>query len=180
MPAPNSAILKVGSYHGKAATGTPLLGIFNTRPHRLTDIIPLDSFPGILDSNKYVVRSYVVGQVIPVITDSQSQTARLVVSLGVGGYDIFTAYPITQFDSETNGRISAASLGLIDKMTGAAAIISNSFELLPTGRVVSATRLKALGTLGKLIDLISICSVSAYKKMRLPIYSRFLTHPSLL
>jgi len=151
MPALNSALLKVGSYHGKAATGTPLLGIFNTRPHVLTDIISLESFSGILDSNKYIVRSHVRGLVTPVTTDVQSQTGRLVVSLDVGGYDILTAYPITQLDSETNGRISTASLGLIDKMTGAAAIISNSLELLPTGRVVSATRLKALGTLGKLL-----------------------------
>ncbi|KAI0389562.1 glycoside hydrolase family 36 protein [Xylariaceae sp. FL0594] len=146
------SLLKIGSYNGKAAIGTPFLGIFNTRPHALTDIVSLGSFPGVLDSQRYIVRSHVRGQTTPVVTEPQSEAARLVVSLDVGGYDILTAYPITEFESETNGKISTASLGLIDKMTGAAAILSSSFELLPTGRIASATRLKALGTLGVYIS----------------------------
>lgn len=87
------------------------------------------------------------------MTERESQTARLGVTLEVGGYDIFTAYPVTQFDSETNGRITTASLGLIDKITGAAAVIENHFEFLATGRVLSVARLKALGTLGRLSKL---------------------------
>ncbi|KAI1129240.1 raffinose synthase Sip1 [Nemania abortiva] len=145
------ALLKVGCYHGKAATGTPILGVFNTRLGILTEIIPLDSLPGIMPSTRYILRSHNSGR-LSTVMDSESQTARLGVTLEVGGYDIFTAYPVTQFDSETNGTISAASLGLIDKMTGAAAIIANHFEFLSTGRVISATRLKALGTLGLYIS----------------------------
>jgi hypothetical protein len=102
-----------------------------------------------MPSTKYIVRSHTSGMLSPII-DSESQTGCLVIKLEVGGYDIFTAYPVTQFDSETNGRISTASLGLIGKMTGAAAIITNHFEFLSTGRVISITRLKALGTLGRL------------------------------
>ncbi|KAJ2989628.1 hypothetical protein NUW58_g3376 [Xylaria curta] len=145
------ALLKVGCYHGKAATGTPILGVFNTRPHIVTEIIPLDSFPGVMPASEYIIRSHQSGRVTAV-TDPESQAARLGVTLEVGGYEIFTAYPVTQFDSETNGRITTASLGLIGKMTGAAAIIENLFEFLPTGRVISITRLKALGTLGLYIS----------------------------
>lgn len=145
----DSALLKVGGYHGKAVTGTPLLAVFNTRPYALTEIISLDSFPGVVASTKYIIMSHNSGKVTPV-TDSEAQTSRLGITLEVGGFDIFTAYPVTQFDSETNGRISTASLGLIGKMTGAAAIVDTRFEILPTRRAVSVTRLKALGTLGKL------------------------------
>ncbi|KAI1119131.1 raffinose synthase Sip1 [Nemania sp. NC0429] len=145
------ALLKVGSYHGKAATGTPLLAVFNTRPHTLTEIISLDSFPGVISSAKYILRSHNSGKVTP-ITDSESQTSRLGVTLEVGGYDIITAYAVTEFDSEANDKISIASLGLIGKMTGAAAIIDTHFEVLPTRRAVSITRLKALGTLGLYIS----------------------------
>ncbi|GAW21232.1 hypothetical protein ANO14919_107500 [Xylariales sp. No.14919] len=149
------ALLKVGCYHGKSVTGTPILGVFNTRPHTLTEIIPLDSFPGIVPSAGYIVRSHQSGKV----TNCESQEARIGVTLEIGGYDIFTAYPATQFDSETNGRITAASLGLIGKMTGAVAIIANHFECLPTGKIFSITRLRALGTLGLYISSLPHMSI---------------------
>lgn len=145
------ALLKVGSYNGKSATGTPMLGLFNTRPHALTEIVSLDSFPGIIPSSRYLIRSHNSGKVTPT-SDAGPHMAHLSITLGVRGYDIFTAYPLTKFDTETNGVLGAASLGLIGKMTGAAAIIENHFESLPTGRVVSVTRLKALGTLGLYIS----------------------------
>ncbi|KAI3340606.1 raffinose synthase Sip1 [Ustulina deusta] len=145
------ALLKVGCYNGKSGTGTPILGVFNTRPHILTEIIPFDSFPGIMASSEYIIRSHNSGKITPV-TGHESRKACLGVTLEVGGYDIFTAYLTTQLDSESNGRITTASLGLIGKMTGAAAIIANHFEFLPTGKVFSITRLKALGILGLYIS----------------------------
>ncbi|KAF2971011.1 hypothetical protein GQX73_g2576 [Xylaria multiplex] len=141
------ALLKVGCYHGKYGTGTPILGVFNTRPRILTEIISLDCFPGIVPSNKYIIRSHHSGKA----TEAKNyglQDARLGITLEKGGYDIFTAYPATQLDSETNGTITTALLGLIGKMTGATAMIANHFEFLPTGKVFSITRLRALGTLG--------------------------------
>ncbi|KAI0976809.1 raffinose synthase Sip1 [Xylaria arbuscula] len=145
------ALLKVGCYNGKSVTGTPILGVFNTRPHTLTEIIPIDSFPGVTSSSKYLIRSHNSGKTTIVEVD-ESRKACLGVTLEVGGYDIFTAYPTTELDTETNGRITITPLGLIGKMTGAAAIISNHFEFLPTGKVFSITRLKALGILGLYIS----------------------------
>ncbi|KAJ3555383.1 hypothetical protein NPX13_g10365 [Xylaria arbuscula] len=145
------ALLKVGCYNGKSSTGTPILGVFNTRPHAVTEIIPFEAFPGVVTSAEYLVRSHFTGKVAP-ITERESQQPRLGVTLKTGSCDIFTAYPLTCLDTETNGRINTASLGLIDKMTGGAALITNHFESLPTGKVLSTTRLKALGTLGLYIS----------------------------
>ncbi|KAI1342784.1 raffinose synthase Sip1 [Xylariaceae sp. FL0016] len=152
------AILKIGSYHGRAVTGTPLLGVFNTRQHRLAEIIPLARFPGVIDSMRYIVRSHSSGLVSAVI-ESSSPNALLKIALDLHGCDILTAYTVTQFESETNGRIYAANLGLVDKMTGAAAIVTNHFELLPTGKVFVDARFKALGIFGLYVSSLSDMSV---------------------
>ncbi|KAI0517125.1 raffinose synthase Sip1 [Xylaria bambusicola] len=145
------ALLKVGCYNGRSAIGTPILALFNTTPHTVTEIIPFDSFPGVTTSTEYVVRSHYNGKVA-IVRDSESRQAHLGITLQRRGYDIFTAYPLTHLDTDSNGRISTASLGLIDKMTGAAALIVSHFEFLPTGMVFCTTRLKALGILGLYIS----------------------------
>ncbi|KAI1136070.1 glycoside hydrolase family 36 protein [Hypoxylon sp. FL0543] len=152
------AILKIGSYHGRAATGTPMLGVFNTSRSSLRELIALSDFPGVLSSIAYVVRAHRSGFVTPVI-ERNSPTANLTVSLDVRGYDIFTAFPITQYDSETNGKIFVANMGLIEKMTGAAAITAYQSELLHNGRVFLDTRLKALGVLGIYISSLPTMSI---------------------
>ncbi|KAI0169148.1 glycoside hydrolase family 36 protein [Hypoxylon sp. FL1284] len=142
-------ILKIGSYHGRAVIGTPMLGVFNTSRQSLSEAFPISLFPGVLPLTKYVVRSHRSGLVTPVTFP----TTTVAVSLDVRDYDIFTAFPVTQFQSETNGRLYIANLGLIGKMTGAAAILTYQSELLHTGRVFFDTRLKALGVLGRLPPL---------------------------
>lgn len=152
------AILKIGSYHGRAVTGTPLLGVFNISRRAVGELIPLSRFPGVSASNLYVVRAHHSGLVTSVV-EPGSAAAILAVSLDVRDYEIFTAFPITRFDSETNGRIYVANLGLIGKMTGAAAITTNESELLHTGRVLLDTRLKALGILGVYISSLPDMSI---------------------
>ncbi|OTA80869.1 glycoside hydrolase family 36 protein [Hypoxylon sp. CO27-5] len=141
------AILKIGSYHGRAATGTPMLGVFNTSQQHLRELVALSDFPGVLSSVEYVVRAHRSGFVTPILK-LDSPAAKLAVSLDVRGYDIFTAFPLTQFNTETNGKIYVANMGLIEKMTGAAAITSHESEVQHNGRVFLDTRLKALGVLG--------------------------------
>jgi hypothetical protein len=145
----DDAILKVGCYNGRAVTGTPILGVFNISARPLTELVPLSRFPGVLPSMNYIVRAHSSGIVTPVVQPT-SPAALLPVSLEVRGYDIFTAFALSQFDSETKGRVFSANLGLIGKMTGAAAIATSGFELLHDGRVLLDTNLKALGVLGKL------------------------------
>lgn len=147
----DEALLKVGCYHGHAVTGTPIVGVFNISARPLTDIIPLSQFSGVLPSLSYVVRAHTSGLVTsPVRTDSPA--SRLAVSLDVRGYEILTAYPLSPFDSESLGRVFVANLGLVGKMTGAAAIVSNSYDLLRNGRIFVDTSIKALGVLGLYIS----------------------------
>lgn len=144
----DDSILKVGCYHGRAVTGTPILGVFNISARPLTELISLSRFAGVIPSISYVVRAHSSGVVSSVLKPT-SPAALIPVSLEVRGYDIFSAFPLTQFDSETLGRVSTANLGLIGKMTGAAAITVNEFDLQHDGKVVLDTRLKALGVLGE-------------------------------
>ncbi|OTB04406.1 glycoside hydrolase family 36 protein [Hypoxylon sp. CI-4A] len=151
------AILKIGSYHGRASTGTPFLGVFNISQRSLSEIIPIADFPGIVSSALYIVRSHRSGLIT---TDPRHPEGSVAVSLDVRDYDIFTAYPTTQYDSETNGSVYIANLGLIEKMTGAAAITASQSELLHTGKVFLDTRLKALGVLGVYISSLPDMSIS--------------------
>lgn len=80
--------------------------------------------------------------------DPGATGADVMVALDVRGYEIFTAYPLSAFDCEGKGKIYAANLGLLGKMTGAAAIVSSDFELERNGKVELRARLKALGVLG--------------------------------
>lgn len=152
-------LLKIGSYHGRAETGTPFLGVFNiTRQMLLREIISLTDFPGIDPSLEYVVRSHRSGYVTPIIKPNRP-TADFGVSLHVGEYDIFTAFPATKFNSETNGKVYLANLGLIGKMTGAAAITSHQFALHHTDKAFLDTRLKALGVLGVYVSSLPDMSI---------------------
>lgn len=150
----DDTLLKVGCYHGPADTGTPIVGVFNISTRPLTELLPLWRFPGISLSSKYIVRSYSSGKVSPVLSPADP-LALLPVTLDVRGYNIFTGYPLTQCHSEKRGSIYMANMGLITKMTGAAAIMMSSFEmLLGSRRVAGYMRLKALGLLGIYISIL--------------------------
>ncbi|GJC85070.1 putative galactinol--sucrose galactosyltransferase 6 [Colletotrichum liriopes] len=149
----DDGLLKVGSYHGAAVTGTPILGVFNISARPLTEIIPLTSFSGVLRSMRYVVRAHSTGKVSAPISPG-SAASSLTVSLDVRGYDIFTAYPLSTFDSEVKGKVWTANLGLVGKMTGAAAILNSDFMLRHDGKVELKARLKALGVLGIYISIL--------------------------
>ncbi|RYP41097.1 hypothetical protein DL767_001258 [Monosporascus sp. MG133] len=157
----DDVLLKIRSYHGRAATGTPLLGVFNVSQKPLRELIPLSRFPGVLPSMSYIVRSHNTGAVTPVMRPG-SHNAYLPVILDVRGYDILAAFPLTQFNSEAHGGVYAANLGLVGKMTGAAAITANEFSLLRNGRAFLDTRLKALGVLGAYISCLAELSIERH------------------
>lgn len=69
-------------------------------------------------------------------------------SLPVRGYEIFSAFPLSSISGRTHRSVQIANLGLLGKMTGAAAIVASSIEQRENGRVLLDTRIKALGTLG--------------------------------
>ena len=144
-------------------TGTPILGLFNTTTNAQTALVPLSSFPGMVPSAPYVVRSHATGAVSPPLTAipasstfATAMTPQLLrVALPVRGHDVLTAYPTTALHSETFERsVLVANLGLLGKLAGGAAILATAVELRDTGTAVVAARLKALGTVGVYISLL--------------------------
>lgn len=143
-----SALLKVGAYHGRAVQGTGIVGVFNVADRPVTEIVPLARFPGVVPSERYVVRAHGTGRVTPPL-EVGAPTSMLTVSLGVKGSDVLCAYPLTVVDSRTRGRVLLANLGLAGKMTGCAAVLRTDFGLRENGRLLVDATVKALGVLGE-------------------------------
>ncbi|KAG2165179.1 hypothetical protein JADG_004918 [Aureobasidium aubasidani] len=70
------------------------------------------------------------------------------VEIDVGGWEILSAHPVHEHTIHRGGAIAVASLGLLGKMTGAAAIESSDIYVDGQGRLRYSVLLKALGVLG--------------------------------
>jgi hypothetical protein len=138
-------LLKVDTFNGSKEKGTGILGVFNVTPQEVEEILTLKDFPG-TEEGCWVVRSHVTEIVSEPTTREESVTIG--VSLGIKGYDILTAYPVQCFEV-SSGEVKIANLGLLGKMTGAAAIVNTDVYVETAGRIRLWTALKALGTLGK-------------------------------
>lgn len=106
-------------------------------------------FPGVAESTRYVIRAHSTGKLTPPISPGTPQEF-VSCSLEVRGYEIFSAFPVAEIQDSRDESIFIANLGLLGKMTGCAAVVSNRLETRSNGRVLLDTNLKALGTLGKL------------------------------
>ncbi|TLS23209.1 uncharacterized protein PpBr36_05728 [Pyricularia pennisetigena] len=156
----DDALLKVGTYHGGANSGTSMLGVFNVALRPLTDMIPLDRFPGTRPQITYVVRSHRSGRVSPPIQPGTRESV-LAVSLEVRGYDILSAFPLSRFTSRSGVDVQVANLGLLGKMAGAAAVVSSDVQQAEgSGRVLVHTRVKALGVLGIYVSHLPSMSIT--------------------
>jgi hypothetical protein len=153
----DTVLLKVSTYVGMAHTGVSILGIFNCTPKPLTELIGLDAFPG-AEEGTYVIRSHTDGQVSK-STSVATNESFVHLELPVRGWEILSAYPLQSFTLQRgngNGHaakgpedISVACLGVLEKMTGAAAIINTDFYIdQESGRLRVQTSLKVLGTYG--------------------------------
>jgi hypothetical protein len=150
----DAVLLKVTTYVGMAHSGISILGVFNCLQRPLAELIGLDSFPGAEDGT-YIIRSHTSGQVTKP-TSVKKSDALVHVELPVRGWEILSAYPL-QFFKLKRGipgagpeDISVTNLGILEKMTGAAAIVNtDSYIDRATGRLRIWTALKVLGTYGK-------------------------------
>ena len=123
-------------------------GVFNIAQRPVAEIVPLSSFTGAVPTLDYVVRSFRTEQVSPRIKCGDV-SALLSVSLDTTGYDILTATPLALFPGDRFRHIWVGNMGLLGKMTGCAAIVSNQMWKRENKRLLVDTRLKALGVLGK-------------------------------
>ncbi|KAJ6140550.1 Raffinose synthase [Penicillium chermesinum] len=154
-------ILRVGSYTGWAKTGSGILGLFNLQSGQSSSIVSLRDFPGIhADSTgSYVIRAHTSGKVTGLLHPLE-QDSLVSVLLEERGWEILTAYPTRPFTlkhkrkeslsdaQEDSESTHVAVLGLLGKMTGAAATVSSDIHKTDTGRLQFNIHLKALGVLG--------------------------------
>ncbi|KAM3514007.1 hypothetical protein MY11210_002324 [Beauveria gryllotalpidicola] len=144
----SGALLKIGSFHGSGSGGISLMGVFQTSHAQTSSLTLLSEFRGISHTSSYVVRAYTTGRVSshPLrFTDGRGPS--LLATPSDGGYEIYTAYELTRFEGRRRrGEISVASLGLVDKMTGCAAIEASRVEM--DAKISVTSKLKALGVLG--------------------------------
>ncbi|KAF2436751.1 glycoside hydrolase [Tothia fuscella] len=138
-------LLKIDTYVGMAKTGTGILGIFNVSQHPLTEIVLLDDFPG-TEEGEYVIRSH-VGERTSKPSTRKDGKAIITESLGIKGYDILSAYAVRRYPRDGN-EIAVANLGLLGKMSGAAAVVNTIISVEKNGRLKVWTSLKALGIYG--------------------------------
>ena len=145
-------LLKVGTYHGSKGTGSGILGIFNVVQRPISDFVMLSEFFGLEDGMEYLVRAHTTGE----ISKPMSQNDKLAcvsVELQTKSWEILSTFPIHNIsspvsnDSASKG-IKIAVLGLLGKMTGAAAILGSKLSVEENGRLRISTTLKALGVLG--------------------------------
>lgn len=161
-------ILRIGSYTGWAKTGSGIIGLFNLKSTEATCIVSLLDFPGIHNDTdgQYIVRAHTSGKVIE-RTYCFDDNSLVSVILQDKGWEILTAYPTYSFSLKGSTKnhsttsvgtlTNVAVLGLLGKMTGAAAVVSSDIFLVENGRLRFDIHLKALGTLGvyfsNLVDL---------------------------
>ncbi|KAJ5675581.1 hypothetical protein N7462_008478 [Penicillium macrosclerotiorum] len=163
-------VLRVGSYTGRARTGSGIMGLFNIHSAEASCIVSLKDFPGVhQDSNcEYVVRSHTSGKVTGRMR-SHDKDSLVSIILKEKEWEILTAYPIHSFglgsrrkhcNSDSN-TLHVAILGLIGKMTGAAAVASSDILVAENGRLRFDIHLKALGTLGIYISNLQDLDISS-------------------
>ena len=139
----------MGTFTGGVG-GTGILALFNVSERPLSELVNLNAFPGVERGDEYVVRSHTTGEVTrPMkLTD---KTPVISLEMEVKGYEILSAYPLLALPTTPGASSSAtkvAVLGLLGKMTGAAAVVRSATRREGNGKLRIELALKALGTLG--------------------------------
>lgn len=152
-------LLRIDTSH----QGASVLGLFNVGSSPLREIVNAAQFPGLADGKSHVLRHYSSGA-ISRPWSKQEDFSVVEVEVAERGFEILTASPI-----QTYGKTDISVLGLLGKMTGAAAIQSLSFlEATESSQVEIRVRLKALGSLG--MNTLSLSDPWLYTNIFLGIY----------
>lgn len=137
-------LLQIGTSHGE----TGIIGCFNISQEYCSELIPLSNFPAVKNGSQYIIRSHSTGIISKPLKLCDSKTL-LCVSLGIRGFDIISAFPLTKIvNKNKDEEFLIANLGLLGKMTGAAAVNKTRTLLSENDIIIIETHLKALGILG--------------------------------
>ncbi len=155
-------LLKVGTFAGGTG-GTGILALFNVSERPLSELVNLNAFPGVKSDEEYIVRTHTTGEVTHSMK-LNSGTPVISLEVEIKGYEILSAYPLLALPTpQTSGLDSpstkVAVLGLLGKMTGAAAVVRSETQREGNGRLRVEVALKALGTLGIYISTLGEKSV---------------------
>lgn len=158
-------LLKVGTFVGGTG-GTGILALFNVNQRPLSELVNISSFPGMESQTEYIIHAHTTGEVSrPLSLDDEPSVVS--VEVEVKGYEILSAIPlrIVMSTSPQDDNLVIPTkigvLGLLGKMTGAAAVLSTSDKVTYHGKARLELRvvLKALGILGVYIDTLSEKSI---------------------
>ncbi|KAL9035877.1 MAG: hypothetical protein Q9214_006389 [Letrouitia sp. 1 TL-2023] len=153
-------LLRLGTFHGAFGTGTSFLGLFNVSECPLKELVRLSAFPGVREEGEYIVRGYSTGEITtPMRLGDEMPVVNL--ALETKGWEILAAYPLESVAASSQDQ-KVAVLGLLGKMTGAAALASSpGIEREErTGRLKVGVEIKALGVLGVYISTLPALSVT--------------------
>lgn len=130
----------------------------------LKELVRLSVFPGMREEAEYIVRGHSMGEITaPLRLGDEMPVVDL--ALETKGWEILAAYPLESVAaaSEEQDQVQkVAVLGLLGKMTGAAALASSA-EIEReegTGRLKIKVEIKALGVLGLYISTLPVLSVA--------------------
>jgi len=101
-----------------------------------------------------VIRAHSTGEISNALKLGD-KLALVLLDVAVKGWEILSAFPLQSFTLKGSRGLQdqvtkVAVLGLLGKMTGAAAVINSDIYVESNGRLRIWTSLKALGVLGKM------------------------------
>ncbi|KAK9373625.1 glycoside hydrolase superfamily [Lipomyces chichibuensis] len=151
--------------------GFSMLAVFNIHENEnstFCEPVRKSMLPGIVAGGDYVLRSYITGYTAEfTVPDASSsgdddEDVLMLTKLGNSEWDIFTAAPLatvkTQFRS-----LKIGALGLLNNITGAAAVEWQKVTVPGKGRAVLDVDLKVLGILGIYMSDLGSLSTSITK-----------------
>lgn len=141
-------LLRLGTFSGCKRTGTGILGVFNVSPRILSGFVNLSEFPGVEDGEEYIIRAHTTGEISNVMRLDDKNRA-LSLELVVKGWEVLSSFPLHSFELKESDGIKVAVLGLLGKITGAAAVLTTKMYVDGNGRLRIESSIKALGVLGK-------------------------------
>lgn len=141
----SQTLLKIGSHVGNSTDGAGFLGVFNVSDERLSEFVNITDFPGTEDG-EFVIGSFNQGYISAPLS-RKSAHPLVAIDVDTKRFDILTAFAYKKFGLRGKS-VGVANLGLIGKMTGAAAVVSTDMYVEENGRLRINTKLKALGIHG--------------------------------
>lgn len=141
----DARLLRIQARHGQAS----MLGLFNMGPTALTEFVFLRDFlssPDAGASTRFIIHRHgSISFTGPYALSADDPVAELMV--GERGVEILTAHVVRKV-----GETSLAVLGLLGKMSGAAAVIAAEYGEQPLSSTLQLrVSLKALGILGMVL-----------------------------